>query len=104
MRTLPSFFLTPSALSDFSLLIFIGATLGYLIFLLARAWRRGERPVDMALLAGAFTGVAVFIALTFLERRRPACPAPPGCRPDRGAGLLAPIRLSFPPLSLQGKT
>ena len=61
------FYLTPAALSDFSLLIFIGFVIAYLGLLLRRARQHGEKAVTMGFLLGAFAGMAGAILCIFLE-------------------------------------
>ncbi|MGB4801112.1 MAG: response regulator [Anaerolineae bacterium] len=61
------FYLTPTALSDFSLLIFIGFVIAYLGLLLRRARQHGEKAVTMGFLLGAFAGMAGAILCIFLE-------------------------------------
>lgn len=61
------FYLTPAALSDFSLLILIGFVIAYLGLLLRRARQHDEQAVTMGFLLGAFAGMAGAILCIFLE-------------------------------------
>jgi hypothetical protein len=78
---MPPFSLTPIALSDLSLLILVVFVIGYPLVLIRRAWQRGEKPLEMALLAEAFGGIAGAIlpdvsGANPLPRRRPTGVAP----------------------------
>ena len=64
---LPTFFLTPSALSNIALLIFIALTMVYLLVLFRRARQGEDRPVVLALLIGMFSGIGGFVLLLLLE-------------------------------------
>ncbi len=61
-------YLTPSSISDLTLFIFIALVAGYLWVLARKSWRRAQKPLPTIFLAGAFTSVASYVLLTFLEQ------------------------------------
>ena len=61
-----NFYLTPTAISDLALLILAGFITGYLFHLV---WRtRGKRPLQILILALAFTFTSIYILLDFLTQ------------------------------------
>ncbi len=64
---MPYFYLTPSALSDFALLIFVVFVIVYLALRLRRTRQAGKQAVTMGLLLGLFGGIAGAILFVFLE-------------------------------------
>lgn len=61
-------YLTPSSISDLTLFIFAALVAGYLWVLARKSWRRAHKPLPTIFLAGAFTLVAGYVLLTFLEQ------------------------------------
>jgi hypothetical protein len=60
-------FLTPSSISDLTLFVFAALAAGYLWQLAFKTRRRASTPLTTIPLAGAFTGIAVYVLLTILE-------------------------------------